>query len=55
MHSQIFKKNKNEYKYITSLKDYDEILSEIECKVNDKKYDIYYIYIYIYIYITISR
>ena len=42
MHSQILKKhNKNEYRYITSLKDYDEILSEIECKVNDKKYDIY--------------
>lgn len=48
MHSQILKsKIKNECRYITTLKDYDEILNEIECKVNDKKYDIYIIYIYI--------
>ena len=44
MHSQILKKGiKNEYWSITSLKDYDEILNEIECKVNDKNM----IYIYI--------
>ena len=50
MHSQILKKEiKNEYRYITSLKDYDEILNEIECKVNDKI--MIYIYIY-YIYIS---
>lgn len=43
MHSQILKKGiKNEYRSITSLKDYDEILNEIECKVNDKNM----IYIY---------
>ena len=43
MHSQILKKGiKNEYWSITSLKDYDEILNEIECKVNDKNM----IYIY---------
>lgn len=50
MHSQILKKIKNEYRYITSLKDYDEILNEIECKVNDKNV----IYIYI-IYISVIK
>ena len=54
MHSQILKKIKNEYRYVTSLKDYDEILNEIESKVNDKKYDIYIIYI-IYIYISVIK
>ena len=49
MHSQILKKIKNECRYIATLKDYDEILNEIECKVNDKKYDIYIYIIYIYI------
>ena len=48
MHSQILiKEIKNEYRYTTSLKDYDEILNEIECKENDKKFDIYILYIYI--------